>query len=92
MVVEKDTVCLLAGKYVVWCEVVQVVHLAGHATKQDIETVVTKTTWRQFAPWCESYAHAIDFYVELGDGGGYVFMRLNLTHTSNNFESRQPAL
>ena len=26
MMIEGDTVCLLAGKYVVWCKVVQVVH------------------------------------------------------------------
>jgi hypothetical protein len=88
MMIEGDTVCLLAGKYVVWCKVVQVVHKVGCA-KEDIETVVTKSAWMQFAPWCASHEDAVDLYVKMGDGSGYVFMELQPPY---KMQGLQPSL
>ena len=79
MVTDRDTVCFLAGSvYIVWCEIEEVVTCG--CTRKHVEIVVTPSTWREFAPWCTTHQKAVDLYVGMGDGSGYVFIKLKLPY------------
>jgi hypothetical protein len=66
------TLCLLAGRYVVWCVIEDV------DDRDEIKDIVTIDNYHEFVPWADSYEETLILYGKLleNDGSGFVLCKL----------------
>jgi len=76
-----DKVCLLAGRYVVWCVV------GGVKDEKMLEDLVDEHSYQKCVPWANTLRDALSLYRTLvsDDGSGYVRMLLNPPFKTLNF-------
>ena len=76
------TLCLLAGRYVVWCVIEDV------DDRDEIEDIVTVDNYHEFVPWADSYEETLVLYGKLfdNDGSGYVSMQVSSPYKTLNLD------
>ena len=76
------TLCLLAGRYVVWCVIEDV------DDRDEIEDIVTVDNYHEFVPWADSYDETLSLYAKLleNDGSGYVSMLVSSPYKTLNLD------
>jgi len=75
------TLCLLAGRYVVWCVIEDV------DDRDEIEDILTDN-YHEFVPWADSYEETLILYGKLleNDGSGFVSMQLSSPYKTLNLD------
>ena len=76
------TLCLLAGRYVVWCVIEDV------DDRDEIEDIVTVDNYHEFVPWADSHDETLSLYAKLleNDGSGYVSMLVSRPYKTLNLD------